>query len=146
MLNNLKDHDFQKWMEARLKAVEKEKVNDGKEFNDEARKACIEKNIQFIGMAVIFSVLNKIFYSCTDKIISIQEQISMEKNVPAYDFLHLLFKLSYQGIQIEEARIYFNKYNNEKITGLQKHYQFYCSITLIPIMFTIRLGKKSAIS
>jgi len=115
LLCTLKDPEFSKWMEARLIAIEKEKNVENRTMSNEFRKKYIEKNIQVMGMLMIISMIQKTFYSlCTEKILEVQHTISDEKAVPAYDFIDLLFTLSYEGLKIDYAKKLSREYSEGK--------------------------------
>lgn len=114
-LDTLKDPEFAKWMEARLGAIEKEKQEERKEFDKAARRVCVRKNIQLMGVAIILSIINKIFYSLsTEKILKIQEEVSEQFSIPAYDILSIIFKLNYKGVRYTEIKHYHKLFLESK--------------------------------
>jgi hypothetical protein len=103
LLNTLKDVSFSKWLEARLKFFEKSKKLTPNGMSDADRKKIVEKNIQIMGLLLIISMIYKIFYAVrTDKIVEIQEKISEDISLPAYDMLDVLFQVSYEGLNSEK--------------------------------------------
>lgn len=115
MLNTLKSQEIKDWLLKRLNIEEQKWVSEKKNFDSEIKKKFIERNIQFISLITTIGMLNKIYYSVnTEKLISIQEDISASKNVPSYDFINLQFKLSFDLIDILDIRHLHKKYFDSK--------------------------------
>ena len=89
--------------------------------NDNENNSKIEKLIHIMCLDLILRMLSYTFYSIsTEKIIQSQKDISQNINAPAFDFLLLLTRLTYENIDIEHIKNLKKKYHNTHNLFAQK--------------------------
>ena len=68
-----------------------------------------------MGFVIIIGILQRTYLSLsTQKILSLQKEISDNENSVAFDFLFIFFKLNYEGIKSSFIEHYYRKFNDSK--------------------------------
>jgi hypothetical protein len=108
--------EFKEWLIKLLESEEKNlEENKSRRFDDEKRKAFIEKSIQLFGYVVTIGMLNRISESIsTEKLVTTMAILAEKKKTPAYEMVDFLVSLSQRGIDVIEVDTLTSKYNKSK--------------------------------
>ena len=111
-LNTLKSPEFKEWIFERISILEKERGN----YLEKGKiEKIVEQNVEMMGFVIIIGILQRTYLSLsTQKILSLQKEISDNENSVAFDFLFIFFKLNYEGIKSSFIEHYYRKFNDSK--------------------------------
>lgn len=124
VLSELKNDEFEKWLETRLQALENQTTETP--IKAEKRKQFIQFNVKFMSTAIIMGMLTKIFSSvATEKIMEIQKEVSSQKNTVAFDFLDILFHLQYKGLTHDFTNEYSKKFKDTKNIWAERVFSYF---------------------
>ena len=111
-LDTLKSSEFKEWIFERIRILEKKRGNS---FEKEKIEKIVEQNVEMMGFVIIIGMLQKTYLSLsTQKVLSLQKEISDCENSVAFDFLFIFFKLNYEGIKFDYIEHYYKKFNESK--------------------------------
>ena len=111
-LNTLKSPEFKEWIFERISILEKER---GNYLEKDKIEKIVEQNVEMMGFVIIIGILQRTYLSLsTQKILSLQKEISDNENSVAFDFLFIFFKLNYEGIKSSFIEHYYRKFNDSK--------------------------------
>ena len=111
-LNTLRDQDLKDWISERITIIEKQK---GHSLSSKELEKVVEQNIEIMGFVIIVGMLQKTYMALTtDKISSIQEEISSTENTVAFDFFNIFFHLNYNGINFTFIERYYKKFDKSQ--------------------------------
>jgi hypothetical protein len=115
-LDECRGDDFKQWLIQSLQKAEEDFEKDKKRsFDDEKRKAFVEKMIQFFGYVVTVGIINRISESVSsDKLVTSLEVLADKKNTPAYEMVSFLVSMSQDGINPSQVKSLVAKYDKSK--------------------------------
>jgi hypothetical protein len=126
-MDTLKNPELKRWLESRLDTMEENVKSESKHnLSSEEKRNIIERNIQAISLITSIGMLSKVFSTVSsDKLIDTQNDLTVAKDNPAYDFINILFKLAYSEPDFKFIKSQYLKFVETKNRWALKLMAFY---------------------
>ena len=110
-LNTINSDKFLDWLISRIKSQ-----NEGKSLSEEVVEKIARKNVAAFCNANIIMMLGRISGSVSSRLLlPLQRKLATDENGPAYEFLYLIQKLSFEGlVDMEYIMNLLKKYRDNK--------------------------------
>lgn len=115
LLQSLRSEELRSWLTARLAAEENKVLGDGSSrIGLQEKRRILEKNLQFVAFAIALGMTMKIATAISaDKLVRVNDQLTEEKQTPAYKIVNLLLQLRYRPIDIRLLQKYKREFDKD---------------------------------